>query len=110
MHCLKKLKGLQENLLEQNPEWNNENHFITYTSPLRKQLLALDVVQKLSDISIRNAVGLNVWCIPLPQQHRSDIIEKSITLDLCEHCLKPVKRIMEDQETNGEYVNQELLS
>lgn len=105
MHNLKKLEGLQENLLEQNPEWNDENHFITYTSPLKKQLVTLDVVQRLSDISIHSAVGLNVWRIPLPEQHRSDIIEKSITLDLCEHCLTPVKRIMEDQETNGGYVN-----
>uniref|UniRef100_A0A1X7UYA8 Uncharacterized protein n=1 Tax=Amphimedon queenslandica TaxID=400682 RepID=A0A1X7UYA8_AMPQE len=101
MHNLKKLEGLQENLLEQNPEWKDENHFITYTSPLKKQLVTLDIVQKLSDISIQSAVGLNVWRIPLPEQHRSDIIEKSITLDLCEHCLTPVKRIMEDQETNG---------
>lgn len=106
MTSLKRLEGLQDNLLEKNPHWNKENHFITSTPPLEKELklLALDNVEKLSNISIRYAVGLNVWAIPLPDQYRTEIIDRSILSDLCEGCLAPVRRIMEDQETDGQFV------
>lgn len=100
---LRTLVGLNDNLLELNAKWSEENFSIVSIPPLKKvtNLVTLDKVEKLSSIAIRQAVGLNIWLIPLPDQHRTEIAKTSITYDLCEFCLTPVKRITDTQETRG---------
>ena len=102
---LETLEGLNENLLERYPNWNKKNLMIVVIDPLVKVNPPRSTIDTLQDLALNHSVGMDFWSIPLPDQYRDELILKTIRYDLCEECMGPVKKIMADQETNGEYVN-----
>ena len=101
---LEKLDGLNENFLERYSGWKDGEVPIATIGPLKKLNPPREHVESLKNLSLHHAIGMNVWCIALPDQFREEPIRKSVRNDLCEECLIPVRKIMDDQETNGKYI------
>lgn len=102
LYQLKVIEGLQNCLLQTHSRWTEYNRHIVSIPPLKHfARVARDKVDLLQDIALHNAIGMNCWLIPLPERYRSMLVERAITHDLCENCLKPVKRLMSDQESDG---------
>ncbi len=101
MYSLETLEGLNENLLERYPGWKAEPIPIATVPPLIKPNPPREVVDALTTMAICCGVGMNVWCIPLPDHVRGTIVQLTVRHDLCENCYSPVKKVMADQETSG---------
>lgn len=99
---LRTIIGLQECLLVAEPRWSWANRYIVSIPPLSITQVPREEVDDLRVSALHNAIGMDCWQIPLPDKYRSQLTEMAITRDLCENCLRPVKRLMSDQEPDGE--------
>ena len=98
---LKNIEGLNENLLENYPGWQEKEVPIATINPLSIPNPPRNFVETLANISFSFAVGTNIWSIPLPNHYKERIVQLATRHDLCEVCYTAVKKIMADQETNG---------
>lgn len=109
LQSLKTITGFHDNLFDQNPSWNKEENLnIISIAPLKKTLLAKNnegstsgEVLTLKSFAIKNAVGVDIWSVPLPEQYRMEIASLKGNFDVCECCGKCVQKITDTQETTG---------
>lgn len=100
---LEVLEGLNFCPLQRNisGRWQKEKWDISWCEPLLRPSRRTDV-ESLQDICSRAAIGMDCWAvIPLPERHRQALTHKAITYDLCSMCLKPVKKLSVEHETDG---------
>ena len=86
-------------------KWTKEGFDVKWIRPLKrpqwKEAQMSGVVESLQDAAIRAAVGLDCWRILLPERHRRALAECAVTHGLCEQCLRPVRKVTLDCESDG---------
>ena len=101
---LKVLKGLNSCPLIVKPEWRRSKYrgwsFHRYNTPAA---VTLTQPQTLQDAALRSALGINCWKAGLPTKCCLLLTESEISTrhDMCENCNKPTRRVMPDQEPEG---------
>ena len=103
LHNLSILEGLDFCPLQKknnSERWKKEKWDICWCRPLLKPR-PREEVESLQDVCSRRAVGMDCWAIPLPERHRRVLTERAFTYDLCQNCLRPVKKLTVEHETDG---------
>ena len=80
--------------------WHKVNQDISWRSPLAKTKVR-ENVDKLKEYCIQAAVGMDCWLLSLPERHCERLSKMAETQGLCENCLKSVRKLTVDHESQG---------
>lgn len=81
--------------------WHKENEEISWRKPLSFPQ-PRDNVDNLKEYCIHAAVGMDCWLLSLPDRYCERLSKLAETLGLCENCLKPVRKLTVEHESQGE--------
>lgn len=63
-----------------------------------------DSVDSLQESAVKAAVGMDCWQLELPARYTQQLTTMAETQDLCQGCLKPVRKLTIQHEAHGTYL------